>query len=543
MKKIIFGIVVIEMLFLSVTFAKISESFSKTLELINVPEKNVDGYEINEEMYKIYNLVVYGNPQDVVKNQRWKDNLNGKYVNKETNKRGEYRILGYALNGSVVNNELFPDDYISGKSPEEWNYIVIDDAYASWNDTSKYQTLEQYDYMLNQKLSRNGVTYNLTAKDIGLTKARLEAFATWKTAGSIFTLKKDDRGIYWGATFSVPPMAADAEVEALLNFPNGLNYSISKETNILEIPFDFGAKVNNLSGFAKETDIKNLSAELEVQYNIYDEISTEKEREIIKSNKIVIDKNKYKGINNIEIIVKNTAILETQFKSEAPMIDIKEIVLNINLQDEETYITVKDVNKRISGDIPRPKISSIKLYRKSINGLDEKQELFVAKKTNTEFICAGQVLIIEATILNSPDNVLFYIEGDSKIQTYDELTKKFLYEEPKNRGEKLIFGSLTKQKNSYKLPRNMEEKNGKYILEYVIPYNTKQTIHSWNTLRNENKNGFEIKKDKLLTRISSPYKLKIRASNAGGTVTKSYNLDVFERWDTVYNRNIKEYVK
>lgn len=543
MKKIIFGIVVIEMFLLNVTFAKISESFSKTLELINVPEKNVNGYEINEEMYKIYNLVVYGNPQDVVKNQRWKDTLNGKYVNKETNKRGEYRILGYALNGSVVNNELFPDDYVSGKSPEEWDYIVIDDAYASWNDTSKYQTQEQYDYMLNQKLSRNGVTYNLTAKDIGLTKARLEAFATWKTAGSIFTLKQDNRGIYWGATFSVPPMAADAEVEAVLNFPNGLNYAVSKETNILEIPFDFGAKVNNLSEFAKETDIKSLSSELEVQYNLYDEISTEKEREIIKSNKIVIDKNKYNGINNIEVIVKNTAILETQFKSEAPMIDIKEIVLNINLQDEETYITVKDINKRISGDIPRPKISSIKLYRKSINGLDGKQELFVAQKTNTEFICAGQVLIIEATILNSPDNVLFYIEGDSKIQTYDELTKKFLYDEPKSRGEKLIFGSLIKQKNSYKLPRNMTEENGKYVLEYVIPYNTKQTIHSWNTLRNENKNGLEINKDKLLTRISSPYKLKIRASNGGGTVTKSYNLDVFERWDTVYNRNIKEYVK
>lgn len=543
MKKIVFLTVLIEIFFLNITLAKISESFSKTLELINVPEKNVNGYEINEEMYKIYNLVVYGTPQDVVKNQRWKDTLNGKYTNKVTNKKGEYRILGYALNGSVVNNELFPDDYVSGKSPEEWNYIVIDDAYASWNDTSKYQTQEQYDYMLNQKLSRNGVTYNLTAKDIGLTKARLEAFATWKTAGSIFTLKKDDRGIYWGATFSIPPMAAEAEVNALLDFPNGLNYTISKEKSILEIPLSFGAEVNNLNEFAKISDIKNLSSELEVQYNLYDKISAEKKREIVKNNKIVIDKNKYKGIDNLEIIVKNTAILETKFKSEAPMIDIKEVALNINLKGEETYITVRDVNRRVSGDIPRPKISSIKLYRKSINALDEKQKLFVSKKTNTEFICAGQVLIVEATILNSPDDVLFYIEGDSRIQTYDELTKKFLYDEPKSRGEKLVFGSLEKQKNSYKLPRNMYVEDGKYKIEYVISYNTKQTIHSWNTLRNENKNGLEINKEKLLSRISSPYKIKIRASNSGGTVTKSYNLDVFERWDTVYNRNIKEYVK
>ena len=225
------------------------------------------------------------------------------------------------------------------------------------------------------------------------------------------------------------------------------------------------------------------------------------------------------------------------------MIDINEIALTINLQGENTYITVKDINKRVSGEVPRPKISSIKLYRKSVNGLDEKQKLFISKKTETDFICAGQVLIVEATILNSPDDVLFFIEGDSRIQTYDELTKKFLYNEPKSRGEKLIFGSLTEQKKSYKLPRSMNEKNVKYVLEYVIPYNTKQTIHSWNTLRNENKNGLEINKEKLLSRISTPYKIKIRASNSGGTVTKSYNLDVFERWDTVYNRNIREYVK
>ena len=534
---------IIGILLLNTVFAQISESFSKTLELINIPEKNVDGYEINENMYKTYNLIVYGKPQDVIKNQRWKDTPNGKYINETTKAKGEYRILGYALNGSVVNNELFPDDYVSGKSPEEWDYIVIDNAYSSWNDTSKYQTEEQYNYMLNQKLSRNGTTYNLTAKDIGLTKARLEAFATWKTAGSIFTLKKDSKGIYWGATFSIPPMSANAEVNAILNFPNGLNYTINKETNTLEIPFSFGAEVSNLSEFAKVSDIKNLSSEIEVQYVSYDKISVEKQKAIIKDNKIIIDKSKYSGIENIEIIVKNTAILETQFKSEAPMVDIEEVTLSINLEGEDKYISVRDINKRVSGEIPRPKITSIKLYRKSVNGIDDKQKLLVAKKTNTEFICPGQVLIVEATIINDPDSVSFYIEGDSKIQTYDELTKKFLYDEPKSRREKLIFGSLTEQKKSYKLPRSMNEENGKYVLQYVIPYNTKQTIHSWSTLRNENKNGLEINKEKLLTRISSPYKIKIRASNKGGTVTKSRNLDVFERWDTVYNRNIREYVK
>ena len=84
---------------------------------------------------------------------------------------------------------------------------------------------------------------------------------------------------------------------------------------------------------------------------------------------------------------------------------------------------------------------------------------------------------------------------------------------------------------------------GTYSIQYVIPYGTKQTLNSWNTLRNINNNAFDIKKSDLFTRIQSPYKIKIRASNEGGTTTESISLDVFERWDTIYNRDISEFVK
>ena len=53
----------------------------------------------------------------------------------------------------------------------------------------------------------------------------------------------------------------------------------------------------------------------------------------------------------------------------------------------------------------------------------------------------------------------------------------------------------------------------------------------------------QINKSDLFTRITSPYKIKITAKNAGGTTTRSISLDVFERWDTIYNRDISEYVK
>ena len=523
--------------------AYISESFSKTLSIMNIPEVNQDGYLINEDIYNKYNLIVYGKPQDISKNQRWKDIEGGRWINESTKKAGEYRILGYSLTGTVVNNEIFPDDYSSGKSPEEWNYIVIEDSLSSWNDTEKYQTKEQYEYMLTQKLSRNGVTYNINAQDIGLDKARLEAYATWKTAGSIFTLKYDDKGILWGATFSVPPMAANARLNAKLDFSNGTNYKIDKESNILEIPFNYGAEVTGLTEFTKPEHIKNLSTEIEIQNEVFDKISDEKVTSIIKDNKIIIDKNKYPNVSSIEITIKNTSILETFFLTEAPLVDIKETVLTINLNEEEVYINVKDKNTSTSEEIPPPIISSIKLYRKSIYGNDLKRDLYIAKKTNTKFICAGQVLIVEAKVLNNPTSVKFYIEGDSRIQTLDEITKKFVYDEPKARGEKLLYSSINALKSSYKLPLNMKKQNGAYVLEYIIPYGSKQSLHSWNTLREENKNALNIDKSRLFSRICSPYEIKIRAKNEGGTTTKGVKLDVFERWDTIYNRDLSEYVK
>lgn len=457
-------------------------------------------------------------------------------------KGGEYSILGYSLTGTVVNNELFPDDYTSGKSPEEWEYIIIEDALSSWNDTEKYQTKEQQEYMLTQKLSRNGIIYNLTAQDIGLDRARLEAYASWKTAGSIFTLKYDDKGILWGATFTVPPMAANAKLNARLDFVNGTAYTINKDSNILEIPFIYGAEVTGLNEYTKPEHVKSLTTQIEVQYELYDKINAEKVTSIIKDNKLIIDKSKYGNLNNIEVVVKNTSILETYF-SEAPLVDIKETILNINLADEEVYIKVQDVNRTNNVDVPRPQITSINLYRKSIKSYDTKTSLLIARKTNTSFICAGQILVVEAKVLNDPTSVRFYIEGDSKIQKLDDLTKKFIYDEPKKRGEKLIYSSVNELRKSYQLPLNMKKQNGVYYLEYIIPYETKQSLHSWNTLRDENKNALTIDKKKMFNRITSPYQIKIIAKNAGGTVTKSVSLDVFERWDTIYNRDLSEYVK
>jgi len=548
MKRFFTGIIFLLTIYVGTTNMAMSDSFKKMISFMNVPIKNIDGYEINEDIYQRYSLIVYGTPNDVTRNQRWKNVATGKWINESTGEKGEYRILGFSVTGTVVNNELFPDDYTSGTSPEEWNYIPIGDALSSWNDTEKYQTKEQLQYMLTQKWNRNGNVYQLTAQSVGLEKARLEAYATWKTAGSIFTLKKDIVGNIWEATFRIPPMAADANLIANLDFINGEKYQFEEGQEELEIPIRFGAEVTNLGEYAHATDIQSISAKLEVENNLTDQIQSENITMISKENKLIIHQSDYPNTNKVVLTIKNTSVLETCFHSEAPMVSIKEktieIVLNNQIEEDEGInIQVQDVNSRNDNDVPRPSITGFKLYRKTITNSKQKLNLMIAKKTNTQLICAGQILVVEAQVANNPQIVTFSIEGNSKIQTLDDLTKKFVYEEPRARGEKGIYSSFNELKASYQLPRVMQNENGVYRIEYIIPYGTKQTLHSWNTLRALTNNALEIDKTKLFSRISNPYVVKIYAKNSGGSITRSIDLDVFERWDTIYNRDLSEYVK
>ena len=77
----------------------------------------------------------------------------------------------------------------------------------------------------------------------------------------------------------------------------------------------------------------------------------------------------------------------------------------------------------------------------------------------------------------------------------------------------------------------------KFRYFYTIPYKTKQTLHSWSTLKNGTLE--QIDKSKLLSRICSPYKLKITV-NGKEEIEKQF--DVFERWDTILNRDISSYL-
>lgn len=526
-----------------------SSGFLYMVEAMKIEKENVNGKMLNEDIYESYNLLVYGSPTEVKNSQqRFKNTENGKWTLNGgrwngIGDRGEYLILGEDYSGRIVHNELFPDDYNSGTSPEKWNYREIKDAESSWNDTTKYQFEIQREYMMNQKLSRFGVIYDITAKDIGLNKAKVETYATWGSAGSIYTEKPGEGKVYWIATFSVPPMSANAELESILELPNGLTYTVPSDRSSIEIPLNFGAIVKNVSAYSRKEHVKIIEAELKVNGIARNITSAEKTFKVLEDDSILIDKRDYPNANSVILEVECNSILATCFPMDPVMYANTKAYVTVNFENEEEN-RVPIVNTEEG-----PAIYSIKVERLTTQrGQEKTVPLYMTRKGNFSFICAGQVIKVTVRASENTNKVTLDFSGSTSIQTLDDLTKKFLWDDPKSRGEKPMYSSLSKLKKSYSLPGRFtleSTRNGvkTFTKIYVIPYGTTQTLHSWNSLREESRDAFEINTSKLFTKKSDAYKLTVQATSPEGRRTKFVRLHVAERWDELYNRDISPYIK
>lgn len=520
-----------------------TDGFLYMINAMGIEIQNVNGFYINEEIYEKYKLIVYGDPIAVnASKQRWKEVNNGNWIN--NGKQGEYWILGQDYSGKIIHNELFPDDYNSGTSPLNWNYRIVKNAEESWNDTNLYMYESQKEYMLTQKISRFGITYDLTALDIGLDKAKVENYATWGSAGSIYTEKPGEGNIYWAATFNIPPMASDAKLNSILIFPNGNEYTIPKDEKYIEIPYVFGSQIDGLSEYAKPEHIKIIESELKLNGTQHEVLSDSEVTKISRNGTFVINKDEYRGCNKIVLKVETNSFASTYFLNDPVMYSSVEQNIIINIENEEK---LKD---DIENDENAPIIYSIKVKRVSSDNYGRMQdvELYTNRKNGGKFVCAGQMIKIEVKTSVDALGVSFTFNGLSSITNLDDTTKKFLWDEPKNRNEKKVYSTLQELEKAYKLPRYLElEKQDEYYktfsTTYIIPYETTQTLHSWNSLRKESNNAFKIDESKLFSRKETPYKLVIKARDYSNVSTETYSLDVAERWDELFNRDISKYVK
>lgn len=546
MKKFILFLTI----FLSITLPTFaySSGFLYMINAMGIATVNSNGLTINEDIYERYNLIVYGSPINVTHNQRYKETINGSWNNNSQiwngeGSRGEYWILGQDYLGKPVHNEIFPDDYTSGTSPLFWNYRQVKDAEESWNDSSKFQYEIQREYMLNSKLSRFGVTYDLTAKDIGLDKARVENYATWGNAGSIYTEKPGEGNVYWAATFSVPPLAKDAKLNSILETEHGLEYTISMDQESIEIPILFGSQIIGVSEYASEDHIRIIESELKINGVSTDVVSDVQQLSVSKENILTINKSDYPGQKKVLIEVECNSVAATYFANDPPMYDSKKVTIIINIESDE-YSKVKIKNEKNAPDIYKIEIKRVT----TLKGKEDVVNLYYSKRTKTNFICAGQVIKIKVVTSKDAGNVTFDFTGYASIKTLDDLTQKFEWADPKARGERTRFSSLKELQRAYNLPRYMSlvketSSTNVYEATYVIPYKTTQSLHSWNSLRELSGSAFDIDESRLFTRKDKMYQLVVKASNARKTATESYYFDVAERWDELYNRDLTRYVK
>lgn len=463
----------------------ISDDFLFVISTIGVPRYNVYGNEINEEIYKAYNVFSYGWPEHLDSNsgQRWKNSKYGLWAKglgkyNGTGVRGEYNLLGRDYSGNIINNYYFPVDVLPTDTPEYWQYYTNPGAAQSWNDKNKYKYVEQLEYMKNTKLLFNDISsrdnadnpgkikeYNITALNIGLDKARLDVSSTWKTNGIIHTRRKVGNNIRY-AVFLTNPMAADANVQANIGSLL-MGFSMKSKEDKINIPITYGASIINMKGYAKEEHVKEITSKLYVNGKLVDKISGSKTDTVGKKYSLTLTRDELieNEYNNIQIV--NQSYAHTEFAVDGLMQDRK--VRNIRVF----------VNKK---EIVPLKINSVKVLEKESNNLVVRPLAQFKESHESQGVTeAGKYLAIKTDI-------------NEKIK-YENLSDIKLY------FDDMEISDIEVQKS---------ELNNKVCIIFKIPNYIESSIFGWKSLRQLYGNYFDINENDIGKRINEPHEINIK---------------------------------
>lgn len=405
----------------------ISEDFKFVIDTIGIPRYNTYKEEINEEGYYTYNIFSYGQPKNITKEQRWKNSKygmwtknGGSYKNKGT--RGEYYVLGTSYSGALIYNYYFPMDVIPSTTPDKWTFYTYPGASDSWKDKTKYKYTEQLDHMKNSKLMFNDISsrdkadnpkyikeYNITALQIGLSKARLDTAATWKTNGMISTRRKIN-GIIYSQVYLVKPMSANAKVNSTLDVAD--NYILKEDEEELVIPIKYSTNVINMTGYAKKEHIKEIKSSLYIDGKNIDEISGSKITSVGNEYMLVITRDNYPPNNNYNINITVDGYMYTEFSVDGLM--------------------RSKVSKNISVKVEPKRIIPVK--NKELKILDKNKNKWVVRPlaqnyytSNTQgFTEAGKSLAVKLDLNVAKENIKFIeiLLDDKKIDKYNILESK-----------------------------------------------------------------------------------------------------------------------
>lgn len=489
----------------------ITDNFKFVIDTIGIPRYNVYGKEINEEIYKAYNVFSYGWPEELGSNvgQRWKNSKyglwsKGKGAYNGFGTRGEYNLLGRDYSGNIINNYYFPVDALPETTPEYWSYYSNPGAKESWNDKGKYKYKEQLEFMKNTKLIFNDISsrdnsdnpekmkeYNITANKIGLDKARLDVCSTWKTNGIIHTRRKINGKIRY-AVFLTKPMAANANIKSSINVDK--NYVLKATEDEIKIDISYGSNIVNMTGYAKNTHIKEIVSKLYINGKEIDNISGSKIDNVGKKYTLTLSRDNLKENQNNQITIVNNSYAHTEFAVDGLMQDSASVKINIFVEKEE---------------IVPYKLNDIKILEKQDNTLVVRP--LAQSKTSNEnnslgITEAGKYMSIKLTLhrkLSADDinNLKVYLDED-EIKEYEILDSKL--------GKCLI-------------------------VKLKIPTYTSASIYGWKSLRELYGNYFNINEEDVGKRISKPHVIEIKCEYQEKEHVLSFNIDTID--DYISNIN------
>lgn len=223
-----------------------------------------------------------------------------------------------------------------------------------------------------------------------------------------------------------------------------------------------------------------------------------------------------------------------------------EVKLTLIVQGDEDENNVEEENPKIPENSEVEKEASVvDNYFGRFFYRDGKGYLEELKKTEENidgngFICAGETLGF-TLIADNTDYIEVDFIGDSSIKTLDSLTEQFLIDIPSQKGKDTSDIKYQYMNFPKKIYPQYVDNNEMQVFKwfYTIPYKTNQTLESWNSLKNSTLENIDI--SKLFNRITSPYELVIYP-NGDRESGIHLDFDVFERWDTVLNRDVSRYV-
>ncbi len=490
----------------------ITEEFKFVIDTIGIPRYNVYGEEINEEIYKAYNVFAYSWPERISGGvgQRWKNSKYGLWSKnigayRGNGVRGEYNLLGRDYSGNYINNYYFPVDTLPTDTPENWNYYSNPGASASWEDKNKYKYIEQLKYMKNTKLLFNDISsrdnsdnpekikeYNITASKIGLDKARLDVCSTWKTNGIIHTRRKVGNSIRY-AVFLTRPMAANADIKGRIDINNS-NVVLKSNQDEIEIEIEYGSNIINMTGYANKNHIKEINSKLYINGKEVDCISGSKTDILGKKYILKLSRKDLRENTNNTIKIVNDSYAHTEFAVDGLMQNNVEKNLNIFVEEKIKIPTLIDdirvVEKQNGNLVVRP------LAQHNIS--KDADSLGITE--------SGKYIGIKLKINN-----------DINIEKIKGISIK-LNNEQLNDIEKII------------------SKSKEYIvLKARIPIYTSSTIYGWKSLREIYGNYFGISESEVGKRILDPHLVEIKINYAGKDSVVSLKIDTIDDYITNIN--------